>query len=440
MKPFLLLLKKDIKELLFSKTAFLLLLILSLINGYSFYNAVTLYSNASITAIDNPLYAAGFEPCQGVFVPAFGGVFVLLSLFLPFIIIPLIINEKERNTLTVLLQIPFRITQIIISKFIASAILLIIIFFLFIPGTVIWIISGGHIPVMELFLLASGYFLYGTLIITISLFSAALFKNSSSASIFAIFTITLSWIIDFAKDMDISPALTILAKWTTTAQLHYFENGVFASSAFIYFILLSLLFMILTYIFLKYEFRTRDLLPLTAVSVILPTAIYLINFNRDVTESRRNSFPEALTSAIEKLPPLRIDVFLHKNDSRFKDYDNNFLQRLKLTKSDITVKMVEGKELEQNYGLFKYETAGHSGSTYSNSEEEIFPLIFRLAGIEEYNLSDTNRYKGFPLVIQDRSRISMLYYTYLLFIPLLLCILYFYRVVKKRYLNKRAEQ
>ena len=436
MKPFLLLLKKDIKELLLSKTALMLILILSLINGYSFYNAITLYSNASTSALNNPLYAAGFEPCTGVFVPAFGGVFVMLSLFLPFIIIPLIVREKERNTLTILLQIPFSVAQIIISKFIASISLLIIIFILFIPGTVIWTTLGGHIPTAELLLLSSGYFLYGTVIISISLFSAALFKNSSAASIFAIFTVTLSWLIDFAKEMDISPVLTHLANWTTTAQLKYFENGIFATSAIIYFLCLFLFFITLSHIFLNYEFKAAHLIPLLVILITLPTAIYFISFNRDLTESRRNSFPASLTKTIKELPPLQIDVFLRKSDSRFKDYDDNFIQRMKVIKGDVTVKMIEGQELDKNYGLFKYETNGHSASTYSNSEEEIFPIIFQLAGIKKYNLNDNNDYRGYPLVIHPQSKISIIYYTYLLFIPLLLCILFSYRVIKSRFSDK----
>ena len=432
MKPFLLLLKKEIKELFLSKTVFMFLLILSFINGYSFYNAVSLYSTASTAALNNPLYATGFEPCPGVFVPAFGGVFILLSLFLPFLIIPLIVLEKERNSLSVLLQIPFTITQILISKLIASTLFLMLIFSFFIPGTVIWIFLGGHIPVAELLLLSCGYFLYGILIITISLFSASIFKNSSGASIFAIFIITLSWIIDFGKDMNISPILTTLADWTTTAQLKYFENGIFATSAILYFIILSLFFIVLTHILLHYEFKTTYLINALIIITLGITAILLININRDITESRRNSFPQNITENIKKLPPLQIDVYLRKTDSRFKDYDDNFLQRINLITDTVTVNMMHGKALDKNYGVFKYHTNGQSASTYSNSEEEIFPLIFKLAGIENYNLNDSNHYPGYPLALHSQKEISIIYYTYLLFIPFALCILSFYRILRKK--------
>ena len=71
MKGLFVLMEKEIRDLFFSRTSLLVFLIVCFITGYSFYTALTLYSTASASALSNPLYAAGFEPVPGVFVPTY---------------------------------------------------------------------------------------------------------------------------------------------------------------------------------------------------------------------------------------------------------------------------------------------------------------------------------------------------------------------------------
>ncbi len=421
MKPFSLLVFKEIKEIFFSKTTMLFLMILSFMTGYSFYSAVALYSKASMSAIDNPLYAAGFEPVSGIFVPTWGGVFVLFSLFLPFVIIPVIVLEKERNTLVMLLQIPFTMNEILLSKIIASVLLLLFIFLSMTPALFIWWVCGGHIPWGELVLLQAGYLLYGLCIIAVSMCSASLFKNTASASIFSILLITLSWIVDFGKDMNISPLIVHLSHWTTSHTLKFFEQGIFSLSAVLYFLILFVVFMSLSRSFLDVSVNVKWLF--SSLLIILSTGILIISyfhFNADMTESHRNSFPTHITAALKKIPPLEIDVYLERTDSRFKDYEESFLNRLRLIKKDITLHIIQDASLlDQHYGLFVYTLNGKKATTYSNSEEEIFPLIFRLAGIRNYDPSAHDNFSGYPLVFTD-NQLAVISYTYYLVIPFIL--------------------
>jgi len=432
MKPFYLLILKEINELFFSKATLLFLVILSFITGYSFFSAVVLFSNASVAAINNSLYATGFEPVLGVFVPAFGGLFILFSLFLPFIIIPLIVVEKEQNTLVLLLQIPFTINKILCSKIIAALLFLILVFLLMMPATFIWKMCGGHIAWLELLLLVFGYFLYGVFVISVSIFSGSVFKNTAGASIFSIFLITFSWVIDFGKDMNLSPAILAMSNFTTSQMLRSFEQGIFSLTSTFYFLIISLVLIILTRCFFDVVFKVRWLV--LAVFILI-VAIFIGPFfglNIDVTESHRHSFPANITEPLKKVPEIEIEVYLRRTDSRFKDYEENFLKRLQLIKKNMKLKIVKEELLDDKYGLFVYKVKGKKAETYSNSEEEIFPIIFELSGITENKTEDKNKFSGYPLVLK-KTQTTIISYIYYLAIPAILLLLF----ITKNFFNKR---
>ncbi len=432
MRSYLLLILKEIKDLFFSKTALLLILITCFIVGYSFFTAVSLYSNASISAINNPLYATGFEPVPGVFVPTFGGLFIIFSLFLPFLYISLIGNEKRYNTLTLLLQLSFNLRDIILSKIIAGILFLIFILFLSLPATGLWICWGGHIPWIELSLLMIGYFLYGLLVLSISIFASTIFNNMMSASIFSIVTIIVSWLIDFGKDMNISPFFITISEWTLTKTLKYFEDGIFSFRAFAYFILLSVSFIISSYVFLRLDLKKKWRFILATITFLIVGVFVssLIHFNKDLTESGRNSFSPDITLALKKIPNIEIDVYLERTDSRFKDYERSFLRKLRLIRNDVKVNLKTGDTLKENYGLFVYKVNNKSAKTFSNSEEEIFPILFQLAGIRVDNSVSGVSYSGYPLVTATAQRTTVLY-VYFIFIPLTIIALFLIKHFKK---------
>jgi hypothetical protein len=75
-----------------------MLIILSFLTGYSFIQAVTLFSQASRTALSYPDMASGMHPLAGIFVPTFGAYYLVETLLLPFVIIRLIGQDKQNGT------------------------------------------------------------------------------------------------------------------------------------------------------------------------------------------------------------------------------------------------------------------------------------------------------------------------------------------------------
>lgn len=425
MRRWNLLLTKEIKDLILSRAALVLMLILSVVIGYSFYSAVVLYGNASGAAIDNPLYATGFEPVPGVFTPTFGGLFIVFSLFLPFLLIPQITQERRNNTLTVLLQVPFSWLEILTAKCCAAVLFVLFALALTLPAVVLWSVWGGHVPYGELALLATGYLLYGIFIASVSLFAAALFDDTARAAIVTVIVIIASWLIDFGRDMNISPLVTAVSDWTVTRMVKLFENGILSAQANAYFLLLSLGFAACGYWLLRFDVRQKWR-HLTATAFIIITALYFsahLHLNADLSESKRNSFPPHIAEALKKVPTLTIEVYLEKTDSRFRDYQKSFLEKLYLVKPNAKVAMNSGAALKENYGRFVYHINDREDATFSTGDEEIFPIIFGLAGIEPTREGELSIYPGYPLVTSPRSQGAILW-VYLAVIPALMILMF----------------
>ncbi len=412
---------KESRDIFRSRAGLLFFLLLSFLIGYSFYMAIDLYSKASLQALYDPLYATGFEPVPGVFVPTFGGFFVLFSLFAPFVFIKLITDEKKLGTLYLIVQYPCSMFGVYFSKISAGVFFTFTSLILLLPSFVYWHFLGGHIPLSESALLIVGYFLYGLFVLSVSLFSASIFNESAQASILALSIITFSWFIDFGREMHMLSFLSFLSDWSITENVKYFESGIFSLRVIFYIFSLIVLFAGLGYVFFDINIRKKvKNAGLLFLSFILSLwLIKNVNYNVDLTESHRNSFSPARTAFLKKLPPLFIKIYLDPADSRAKDYEHDFLKRLKLVKSDVKVEYASPDELRKEYGFFVYSIDGRSMKTYSNSEEEIFMILQKLSGIKLEKEKEKLSYKGYPLVAKGNWKFGI-FLIYIIIIPVIL--------------------
>src|SRR5258707_2145879 len=114
--PFHPLLAKELWEVLSGRALWTLLLILCPLVGFSFFQAVALYSEASSAARDAPVLASGLSPLDGVLVPTFGALYVAMTLLFPFVAIRTLGREKETGALRLLVQLPYRVPTLIAAK------------------------------------------------------------------------------------------------------------------------------------------------------------------------------------------------------------------------------------------------------------------------------------------------------------------------------------
>ncbi|HEY4747228.1 MAG TPA: hypothetical protein VIH38_06675, partial [Steroidobacteraceae bacterium] len=110
------LLAKEIREVLGGRALWIMLLLLCPLVGYSFFQAVSLYGEASVAALQSPVLARSLSPLDGVLVPSFGAFYVAVTLLFPFVAIRVLGHEKESGALRLLVQLPYRSATLIAAK------------------------------------------------------------------------------------------------------------------------------------------------------------------------------------------------------------------------------------------------------------------------------------------------------------------------------------
>ena len=141
--------------------------------GVRFIQAVDLYTQASRSAVQYPELARGMVPFEGIIVPTLGAFYLASTLFLPFVAVRAVAQDKESGALKLLLQMPTTPAWLIAFKAIAMVIALAALFIT--PGFCpIWLHLGGHVFQPELLNLLAGHALYALDVAGIAFFAAAL--------------------------------------------------------------------------------------------------------------------------------------------------------------------------------------------------------------------------------------------------------------------------
>src|SRR2546429_3997011 len=100
------LLTKEWRELLASRSFWLLLLMIGPLVGHGFITAVGFYAEASGSGGGPAALAQGLTPLDGILVPTFGAYDLAATFLIPFVAIRMIASEKQSGGLKLLLQLP----------------------------------------------------------------------------------------------------------------------------------------------------------------------------------------------------------------------------------------------------------------------------------------------------------------------------------------------
>ena len=432
LRPAWLVLLHEIRSLLLSPALWIMLVILSLLVGYSFFQAVELFSQASRTALPFPELAGGMNPLDGVFVPTFGAYYLGETLLLPFIAIRLIGLDKQSGGLKLLLQLPFSPLFLCGLKIIAMGLIWLL---SLVPAALVlvqWHLLGGHIFFPEVILLFFGHALYSFTVISIAMFAAAISDSLPTAAMFCLSMTLGSWVLDFAVTGQ-SGVLAEIGQFSLAGMLHQFENGLLATGDVAAFLFIALFFFLLSAVWLHPGRHLRFKLGTSfAVFGVMGSALMLSMYlpgYLDLSENRHHSFSAADNRALAQLKnPLIITIHLSARDSRLQDLQKGVLTKLHRTVPDLRVHFAATEDAvlfangeDDKYGLLEYQYGGNNDESYSNSREEMLSIIYKLAGMT-VDTGSKSRYKGYPLVA-GAGRGQWVFY---LFLPLLFLCTGFY--------------
>ena len=402
------LLANEVRELLSGRALWTMLLMLCPLVGYSFFQAVALYGEASAAARDQPVLGTSLSPLDGIIVPTFGALYVAVTLLFPFVAIRALGREKETGALKLLVQLPYQIPTLVAAKFMAISFAWLIGLIPVAIALLLWLLFGGHLNLLETSNLFLGHLLYGLLIGAIALFAAAISDSSATAAIVTLgFTIG-SWVLDFALAGQ-SGTLGWMSRLSLTQALRTFEQGLFSAAVVLGMLAAIAGFAALAAIWLHpgtslHKRLARTVLCVGLAGILLAVATQLRK-SSDASEDKRNSFPAADQRALAGLKgPLIITVHLAAEDPRYIDLQRNVLSKLERIVPNVTIRLVTagqsviGSASEASYGEIEYSYGGHSAKSRSTSHREALPLLYGLAGIPVPTPQSGDDYPGYQLL------------------------------------------
>src|SRR5258706_12150844 len=104
---------KELREITGGRALWTLLLFACPLVGYSFFQAMSLYGEASAAAANLPVLATSLSPLDGILVPTFGSFYVAVTLLFPFVAIRVLGEEKQSGGLGLLVQLPYRTATLV---------------------------------------------------------------------------------------------------------------------------------------------------------------------------------------------------------------------------------------------------------------------------------------------------------------------------------------
>ena len=229
---------KELRALFTSPLAWVILAFLQIILAWIFLTRVDYFLTIQpqLARVPN---APGLS--EIVVVPMFGIASIVLLMSVPLLTMRLIAEERRNRTMTMLMSAPVSMTQIVLGKFLATAIFLAIV--------------GGLISLMALSLLMGGKLDYGLLganllglllltssFAAIGLFVSCLTTHPVVAAIGALGAFLVLWLINIAASDPGSP----VHLFSLLKHFEGFMNGTIGLSDLIYFAVLSAVFLVLS--------------------------------------------------------------------------------------------------------------------------------------------------------------------------------------------------
>ncbi|WP_027554720.1 ABC transporter permease subunit [Bradyrhizobium sp. Cp5.3] len=401
------LLAKELREITSGRALWTMLLLVCPLVGYSFAQAVSLYSESSAAALQSPVLARSLSPLDGILVPTFGAFYVAVTLLFPFVAIRVLGQEKESGALRLLVQLPYRPSTLIAAKFCAVLAAWLMVSIPALSALPAWAMLGGHLAAPETLNLLFGHLLYGLLAGAIGLFAAVISDNSATAAIVTLAVTIGSWVLDFTL-AGRSGLSAWLAQLSLTQALRPFEQGLLSAG-----LVLGIAAVIgglaaLTVVWLPpgTPMRTKVIRSVSCVLVVVIalTVAAQSRASLDLSEDRRNSFSRADERLLATLRrPLVIRVHLAAEDPRYIDLRRNVLAKLERAVRDVTVILAGDRSNVANpsdaYGQIEYVYGDHTDVSRSTSPREILPLLYALAGARPPAAGVGEEYPGYPLVV-----------------------------------------
>jgi hypothetical protein len=330
--------------------------------------------------------------------------------------------EKERKSYAALALRVGRTERVIVAKLIAAwagAGL-----FLLAPILLLCALAlaGGHIWLPEVVVAVGGYALFLGLVATVSVAAAAATHTFAQAATLGMLVSLTSWAIESSEGFSALAWLSRFGTLSVGAQLVRFEHGVLSFGALGWLLCGICAGAGLALLQGRLE-RTPCLawLSFAVVALALPCAALLGSWQRaaDLTETKRMSLPPAAEAALRAhSEPLRLTIWLERDDARRTQLERDVIAKLRLARPDLATDAplddpvrATGVQHGDAYGWIEIRAGASVRRTRSASRKEVTTLVFEALG-EPLPAWSQSTYPGYPWLPAPALRTALVAFAY----------------------------
>jgi ABC-2 type transport system permease protein len=406
---FLWLVEKEWRDLLVSRSWWVLLLGMGPLVGVSFLSAVRTY--AEVSGLNGTAAGVGeaLSPLIGVWAPTFSACELAAVFLLPFVAIRLVAGDRQSGALKLEAQQGMSAFIRIAAKALVALAGWLIAMLPPVSSILLWRIYGGSTYAPELATLIGGHVLNAGLTIALGVATASLTEHPSTAAILTLGVTVGTWIISFFGAVQ-GGWWERAAGYTPAAMVAQFQHGLVQLDTVLVALILIVTGLGVAAIWMRlgtavsrrtYESAGAGLLAAAAVF-----ACTLSGASWDTSESRSNSFPEADERALRQIrTPLRIEAHLAAEDPRRLDLEHRALSKLRRVMPTVQVHYAAAtsiglfEQTNAGYGEVWYYLDGRSTMNRMTTAEGVLEAIYSLAGVTPPKEDLEAIFRGHPLAV-----------------------------------------
>ncbi len=406
------LLEKEWRELLASRSWWILLAGMGPLVGFSFISAVQTYAEAS--GLNGTAAGVGeaFSPLIGIWAPTFSACELAAVFLLPFVGIRLVASARQSGALKLELQqrLPTLVSigakaAVLIGGWCVASLAPAV-------AVVLWKSYGGTVYVPELVAVALGHFLNAGLTIGLAAAMAALAEHPSTAAILTLGVTVSTWIVNFVAAVN-GGWWERAAGYTPAAMVAEFQHGLVRLATVLVACALTATGLVFAAIWLRLGVtirrRTWESAALGTVAVVVVLAAARVTPSWDLSENRANSFSRADEAALGRIRvPLRIVAHLAPEDPRRFDLERHVIKKLRRVLPTLEVQYVSAtsiglfEQTNPHYGEIWYDLGGRRAVSRVTTAEGVLEVLYDLAGIKPPAETDDETFRGHPLAVPPR--------------------------------------
>ncbi len=400
------LLEKEGRELLASRSWWVMLVTIGPLVGLSFISAVRTYAEAS--GLNGTAAGVGeaFSPLVGVWAPTFSACELAAAFLLPFVAIRLVSGDRQSGALKIELQHPMHA----FTRVCAKALVLLAAWMVAIAApllaVLLWRSYGGAVYPPELTAILLGHVLNAGLTVALAAAAASVTEHPSTAAILTLTVTVGTWVVSFVAAVQ-GGVWDRIAAYTPTAMVAEFQHGLVPLDAVLVALVLIAAGLATSAIWMRLGMsvtrRAAESVAVGALTTALVVACTFVTPSWDLSENRMNSFPDADEQTLKHIPgPLRIEAHLAPEDPRRADLEHRALSKLKRVMPAVQVRYISAtsiglfEQTSQHYGEIWYELNGKRAMSRTTTAEGVLETIYELAGVAAPAEAD-EPFRGHPL-------------------------------------------